>query len=194
MDIFDYIFEHYPFSTTEFEKLKQLIKAGTFLCSVNEMLLYAGYCDINYIQFLLEEGADINYQTDDSGKTPLIHLIHHADEQHALKLIQYLLDQGANPNLGDFEGDTALHRSIIAGHYQQMKILLEHGADPNIQNDSGTTPLIYAVLLEPLPLRLRYVSCLLKYGANPNIRDDHNFTAIDYAKERNYEKIVQILI
>jgi ankyrin repeat protein len=48
----------------------------------------------------------------------------------AEELVEYLLDQGADPNAQD-AGYTALHTAILRRSERAVRALLEHGADPN---------------------------------------------------------------
>ena len=41
-----------------------------------------------------------------------------------------LLDHGANPNIGDHSGKTALMEAAAAGNEELVKLLLDHGASP----------------------------------------------------------------
>ncbi|KAJ5806582.1 uncharacterized protein N7503_004184 [Penicillium pulvis] len=82
-------------------------------------------------------------QTDEAGETAL----HHALREKRDNLIQFLLDNGANPLQPDKNGDTALH------HFSTSPILnkdlferfMISGVDINAQNKSGETPLFSLV-------------------------------------------------
>ena len=55
----------------------------------------------------------------------------------ALPLARMLLAHGANPNLRQQRGWTALHGAAASGQSSLVKLLLEHGADPSIPDDEG---------------------------------------------------------
>lgn len=57
------------------------------------------------------------------------------------RTIADLIDQGADVNMQDSDGTTALIVAIKQGNYQVVEYLLEHGADPNLSNNRGLTPL-----------------------------------------------------
>jgi ankyrin repeat protein len=57
---------------------------------------------------------------------------------------------GADLNLKDPEGTTALVRAIINSHYDTAAVLLEEGADPNIVDTSGMAALYAAVDMSSL--------------------------------------------
>ena len=52
---------------------------------------------------------------------------------------------GANLDLTDPEGTTALIVAVINGHYDVAAVLVEKGANPNIADIKGMTPLYAAV-------------------------------------------------
>ena len=63
--------------------------------------------------------------------------------------LQWLLDQGANPNIRDAKGRTPLHHTAYVGDTEMSNYLLEAGADPSIKDGFlglvGKTPLDYAL-------------------------------------------------
>ena len=60
-------------------------------------------------------------------------------------LCKLLLENGANPNLKDSGGSTALHSAVFYRKPKICALLLEYGADVNAKNENGTTPLDRAV-------------------------------------------------
>lgn len=55
-------------------------------------------------------------------------------------IVRLLLEHGANPNMRNFDGVTALHNAVFEKQIDIVKLLLEHGADPAIQDRLGNTP------------------------------------------------------
>jgi len=51
--------------------------------------------------------------------------------------VEYLLAQGADPDLVDNRGRTALHVAAQRGHTEVVALLLENGADPTIADQAG---------------------------------------------------------
>jgi ankyrin repeat protein len=68
-----------------------------------------------------------------------------AAREGAADAVRALADSGANLNLTDPEGTTALIIAVINGHYDVVEALVEKGADPNIADIKGMTPLYAAV-------------------------------------------------
>jgi ankyrin repeat protein len=63
------------------------------------------------------------------------------------KAVKTLLAEGADVNVKDTIGFTALFGAARSGHTETVKLLLAKGADPNVKlPTSGTTALMYAAL------------------------------------------------
>jgi ankyrin repeat protein len=110
--------------------------------------------------------------------TPLMY----AARQGSVGAAEALAQDGADLNLVDPEGTTALVRAIVNAHYDVAGVLLDYGADPNIADETGTAalyvtadmstqgeiygrpPRVVHDRLDPLGL----VKKLLEYGADPN--------------------------
>ncbi|UJR21018.1 hypothetical protein I4U23_024118 [Adineta vaga] len=71
-----------------------------------------------------------------SGQTPL----YCAARACNVDAVYYLIEQGANPDLLQRTGSSALHAAAFFGHAEIVRCLLESGADYNIQNRSGNLP------------------------------------------------------
>jgi len=54
-------------------------------------------------------------------------------------IVRILLEHGANPNLRNFDGVTALHNAVFEKQIEVVRLLLKHGADPTIQGRLGNT-------------------------------------------------------
>ena len=69
----------------------------------------------------------------------------YAAREGAVDAARALAESGANLNLTDPEGTTALIVAVINGHYDVVSALLEKGADPDLADIKGMTPLYAAV-------------------------------------------------
>lgn len=78
------------------------------------------------------------YQT-----TSLHYLIH---LNPTSKMVDFLLEIGADPTIADQVGDTPLHSAMRYGHYEISHLLLEHDAQVNAPNHKGQTPFHFACL------------------------------------------------
>jgi uncharacterized protein len=105
-----------------------------------------------------------------------------AAREGAADAARALAKSGANLDLADPEGTTALIIAIINGHYDVAAVLVEKGANPNLADVKGMTPLYAAVDMHtigdtfgrPYPPKdvidgsLNAARVLIKGGANVN--------------------------
>jgi uncharacterized protein len=110
--------------------------------------------------------------------TPLMY----AARDGAIDAVRALADSGADLDLTDPVGTTALTLAILNGHFDAAVALLENGADPNVADKNGMTPLYAAVDMHtiqtvfgrPMPLLedetgpVEIVRALLAHGADPD--------------------------
>jgi ankyrin repeat protein len=112
------------------------------------------------------------------GWTPLMYTA----RQGATDAARALAEMGADLNLADPDGTSALVLAIINAHYDLAALLIDHGADPNVGDTSGMAALYAAVDMNtldetpgrPAPKSTDRLSAadviarLLDRGANPN--------------------------
>jgi ankyrin repeat protein len=107
-----------------------------------------------------------------------------------IKAVQELLDHGADPNLQDEDGDTALMFASLRGYTDMVSLLLlDHGTDPNLRNDFGWSALMYASYMG----RIDMARLLLDHGADPNLQNVHGWTALMEASNRGCTDMVRLL-
>ncbi|WP_343288773.1 ankyrin repeat domain-containing protein [Wolbachia endosymbiont of Encarsia formosa] len=138
-----------------------------------------------------EEGFDINhrfifYQLDQYNINELT-LLQIAAEYSNEKVVEALLEAGADVNNQDRYGNTPLHRSVRSS-LEVVKALLKAGADVNKQNRCGEIPLHRAVHGS-----LEVVKALLKAGADVNSQDIHGRTPL-YKDKLFNKKAAQVLL
>jgi hypothetical protein len=90
--------------------------------------------DPEVLRELIQHKADVNARVAE-GYTPLM------SSGNSPEKFKILLENGANPNLQDTNGNTALHHAVFNSDTNSVAILLANKADPNIQNNQGYTPL-----------------------------------------------------
>src|SRR5438270_837697 len=96
---------------------------------------------------------------DSVGATPLMH----AAFEGSPASMKLLLEAGADPNLANYRGATALLWAV--DDLAKVRLLVDHGAKPDVRTSEGTTPLLAGAMFRGCTPVLR---ALLDAGADPN--------------------------
>ncbi|KAF8796616.1 Histone-lysine N-methyltransferase EHMT1 like protein [Argiope bruennichi] len=154
--------------------VRYLVHTGTEIDVKNENGLTAFHiaCKNNskeLAKFLYSSGKfDINLQ-DDGGWTPLVW----ACEHNYGDLVQWLLENGADPNVRDNEQNTALHWAACSGNSEILEMLLENGCNLSFVNQRGDSALHIAArkdnwaCVKLLLARNASLDCINKDGETP---------------------------
>ena len=98
--------------------------------------------DLERAQQLLDQGADINARfIRAEGFTSLMMAV---KKKNNANRVAWLLERGADPDVGNFSGRTALHLAARDGRAEHVRLLLAAGASVNVRDERGDTPLQYA--------------------------------------------------
>jgi ankyrin repeat protein len=111
---------------------------------------------------------------DDDGCTALMWVILHCKAKNKEKIIKQLIEAGANVNLQDNYGYTALMHAATKSTDNTVKMLINTGADVNLQNKYGYTALMYAATKSTE----NTVKMLIDAGADVNLLDSEGWTAL----------------
>ncbi|KAK6507840.1 hypothetical protein TWF481_006262 [Arthrobotrys musiformis] len=119
--------------------------------------------------------------------SPLSHRIIQENE----RVVQLLIDNGADIESKDENGKTPLSHAVCSNNEAAVRLLLERGADPNSEDSNCVSPLSYAASDgSELSAKL-----LLDKGANFNSKDEnYGRCPLSYAAGRGHTAIVQLLI
>jgi hypothetical protein len=101
-------------------------------------------------------------------------------KENDIKLLELLLDHGANVSLCDKQGNPPLYDACVNWHIYFVRPLLKAGADPNQQNRAGETPLHAAVFRGTTET----VRLLLENGADVNIPNLHHQTPYGISEDK----------
>lgn len=193
--------------------------------SLQEILSNAAANGLTYLTaYILDTGVDIN--------TPLhsikyshqqYGLLHIASENGHVSLVEFLLENGAEINMCNWNNSTPLHLACNHGHKECVLMLLEGLACINHSNRNGDTPLHVAVragncdILDILlnrkadldlcnkygdtPLhvacqqnKLTAVSHLMDKNADENIRNNNGDSPLDYAIKEGHTALVRYIL
>jgi len=116
-------------------------------------------------------------------------IIKRADEGN-INLVKYCIDNKADINSQDSEGDTALIKASKNGHLDVVKLLLKYQANPNVKNNLGGSALLMASHFGHKNIAM----ALLKHGANVDEAENEGFTPLLTAVHANHVDIVSLLI
>ncbi|HEX6279850.1 MAG TPA: ankyrin repeat domain-containing protein [Pyrinomonadaceae bacterium] len=141
--------------------LKAVLNAGGDLSSIDldqELGNASFFGHWKVADFLISQGANVNWSVPDTGETPLHNALCKAGRPYFLYLLKVLVENGAEVNArtipgketGAFmrdirtKGETPLHRAAAYGDEAMIGYLLEHGADKEARDANGDSPLTWA--------------------------------------------------
>jgi ankyrin repeat protein len=128
-------------------------------------------------------------QTDDSSALLEFNTsVETAERTH--RILERLLNAGADPNQTDAAGYGPLHVAAGTGDSTSVTMLLENHSTVNLQSVIGNSPLFTAVYMN----RLRVVDLLLRAGADPNLVGNTLWSPLHKAAQNGEFAIVQVLI
>ncbi|QIK70673.1 ankyrin repeat domain-containing protein [Erysipelothrix sp. HDW6C] len=147
--------------------------------------------DIETAKSLIDCGANVNIQD----------LIHDSPYLYAgangrIEIIKYMYEQATiDYSVRNRYGGNTLIPAAEKGHLETVRLILDLSEEPiDLQNNFGYTALIEAVALsDGSKVYQEIVRLLVDNGANQELRDNQGYTALDYALERNYLEIIDIL-
>lgn len=167
---------------------------------------------VNFTHLLLIYGGDSNQVLSD-GNTLMTACI---NKKTPKKLIDLLLEYGADPDAKNRMGQTALFKAIEATRVDIMESLLKHEANPNLP---GPKHLLWPATMHStacLQLLLKHgadhkktpgvmelaasinniesIKALLKAGVNPNIKKDSVYTPLCSAIRDNRPELIDLLL
>lgn len=132
--------------------------------------------------------ADGNVNVLDRAKrSPLFYIVMHGE----LELAAELIDQGADPNIRDVNGEAPLHFAAREFRPEEAKLLLAHGAVVDLQDGHGNTPLSRAVY--DSRGRGEMIALLLEAGADKKLKNRHGVSPEELANTIANHNVSQFL-
>jgi len=119
--------------------------------------------DVRTVKELLEYDVNVDSDIDWEGKS----LLQYGAEHNQVEIARLLLEKGANVNLKNKRGETALHLAVLKSNFELARIVIENGADVNLRNYEGYSALHAAAAT----FNEEMVKMLIDSGANVNVKD-----------------------
>jgi len=143
-----------------YEVTKEIINAGAYVHYKDEEKVSLLHIAVKSSQpeqviLLINKSVDMNAQ-DINGFTALMYISEDRSDYYQLKALQILLKRGANINIQNDWGETALHRAVFFNNYPVVKLFLENKADITLVDKSKHDVLYYAKDTDILNLLLNY--------------------------------------
>lgn len=150
---------------------------------------------INYfdaVRFLVEEGADINYQTPD-GKSALFFACSVKNEQ----IVKFLLENGAFVSQVGYLGKYPIHFAASSDNVNILMMIIRAGADPTAK-DMNDAPATFSALCSKKN-KYDIMKILFDHGVNPNdINSKTKSTILNSllleAPEENNLKVIKLIL
>ncbi len=137
-------------------------------------------------ELAIAHGYDVN--TGRPGWPPLV-VASRGDKGEHPERLQALLELGADVNVRDYKGKTALHRAATAGFLASMEVLLANGADINAADLQGDTPLFDAIRAG----QVEAVALLLERGADAGAENKRGVSIVSLAKRMRKQGAAEIV-
>ena len=146
---------------------------------------YSDHDSCVVLSCLVKNGADVNGHASEKWKylTPVMLAIKNGHPNAAGFLIQH----GADVNVKDIDGETALHYAVqryVGSHHSEwcevFSCLIKNGADINARAKDNYTPLMLAIT----SCHLSAVIFLTEHGADVDIQNRDGKTALHFAVQR----------
>lgn len=133
--------------------------------------------DVRVSRWLVERSAIVDAK-DNMDVTPLLVAVKMGQHDVA----KYLIDQGANVNKADYQGNCCVHFCATRCDPTMLKILLDAGANPHAQNAELNNPLHVAALHQRADSKEweDLLALLLFAGCDPNQENVSRKKATDY--------------
>lgn len=167
---------------------KSTIRSGDIACRLEiEMMFAVRTNNMTKLMNLIEKGADINWQ---DSRVDGVTALHEASQKGNIEIVKYLLQEGSNVHLQNYNGFTALHVAAYTGENEIVRTLIAAGADVNAQAKDNVTPLHAAASMGHIDTVQLLVSSGAKVHATTSKKGE---TPKDFAISEGHQNICEFL-
>ena len=145
--------------------------------------------DSKNITELVNFGQDINEKISIFSQAP-IHKIIESKKEDKHNVLKKMLEMGADPNIKDSNGWSALHYACQLGDLDSVKILIAAHADIDSYSNNKRIPLHLAANMNYPEI----VNYLLDNNANADYKDDQGCTPMHLAAKQGNTKCIEHLL
>ena len=138
------------------------------------------------IETLIELGANVNAQRTDDKVTAL----NLSADWNNFMAVYLLLNHGADANIAGAGGYTPLHRAVVKGNQNLVKLFLKKNALVNTQTADGNSPLHAAVRNGFFDI----TKLLVKKGSNVNLQNKEGRTPLFLGVKNKQKQLIKLLI
>ncbi len=167
--------------------LKNSIKSGGSVKGLNISTLLRSKANIEFLEVLLENGANANSR-DEHGNSILLLATQHGHKE----IVELLIQNGSDINLIDINnGFSALMIASQLGYIEIAKLLIENNTtNLDLQGENGATALILASEYGHKEI----VKTLIDNNANINLQAKNGATGLTLASGNKHIEIAKLLI
>ncbi|MDP8200533.1 MAG: ankyrin repeat domain-containing protein [Candidatus Tenebribacter burtonii] len=142
--------------------------------------------NLDSLKFFLKTHPNQFDTVDNRQSTPLMF----ACDRGYLDIVKFMVEEGANLNKQDVDGDTPLIWAIAKNHYSIAEYLIQNKADVNILNKNHINALFWAIYRADE----RMVKLLIDNGIDLGVQDYEGNTALHIAGINQKVEIAKLLV
>lgn len=146
-----------------------------------------GYLDL--AEWLVSRHASVNAL--DRRDETVLHRAVVDDHSPDLRMLRFLLSNGANVDARRAGIETPLHIAVFLGRADVVNVLLAHGADVHARGNFGQTSMHLASFPQGYP---EIITILLTHGANINERQNNRATPLHLAAMGHNPEVIKLLL
>ena len=159
------------------EAAKSIEKFG----SNHALIDFASKGNLEMVKLLVNSGANVGHISAWTKKDPVTSALAPPFSQNKLKIVEFLVEKGADVNRNYENSFSLLHWAVVYGHSQIVEFLLAKEAEVNRIDGKRNT----ALMLTYADNYLESAKLLIQYGADISLTNRSGKTALMLAAEYN---------